>query len=90
MWLGRKGRLSDSGIEQMIARRSADAGLGRVYPHQFRHTSAHEFRDQGGSEGDSMYLFGWSSTAMPHRYGKSAAGARARRTHQRIRPGDKL
>lgn len=90
MWLGRKGRLSASGVEQLLARRSAQAGLARVHPHQLRHTAAHEFRDQGGSEGDLMYLFGWSSTAMAHRYGRSAAASRARRAHRRLRPGDQL
>lgn len=90
LWLGRKGALRGSGVEQMLARRSTQAGLPRVYPHQLRHTFSHEFRAQGGSEGDLMYLAGWTSTAMAHRYGQSAAEERARRSHRRIAPGDKL
>jgi integrase len=79
LWLAPRGRLKDSGVGQLLERRCREAGLPRLNPHRFRHTFAHEFRAQGGSEGDLMYLAGWSSTAMAHRYGKSAAAARARR-----------
>jgi integrase len=90
LWLGGKGALRDSGVSQMLARRCAQAGLDRLHPHQFRHTFSHEFRVEGGSEGDLMYLAGWKSTAMAHRYGVSAAAQRARDTHRRLGLGDKL
>lgn len=90
LWLGRKGGLGGSGVAQLLARRSRQAGMDRVHPHQFRHTFSHEFRDAGGSEGDLMHLAGWTSTTMAHRYGRSAAEARAQRAHQRIRLGDQL
>jgi site-specific recombinase XerD len=69
LWLGSKGRLGDSGIAQMLARRCRAAGLPRIHPHQLRHTWAHEERAAGLSEGDLMYLAGWKSSAMAHRYG---------------------
>jgi integrase len=90
LWIGPKGRLSDSGVAQVLARRCQQAGLPRLNPHRFRHTFSHTFRAAGGSEGDLMYLAGWSSTAMAHRYGKSAAAERARDTHRRLAPGDQL
>lgn len=90
LWLGRKGGLGGSGVAQLLARRSRQADMARVHPHQFRHTFSHEFRDAGGSEGDLMHLAGWTSTTMAHRYGRSAAEARAQRAHQRIRLGDQL
>jgi site-specific recombinase XerD len=62
LWLGVKGRLTDSGIAQMITRRSRQAGTGHIFPHRLRHTSAHAWMDNGGSEGDAMALFGWSSS----------------------------
>lgn len=43
-WLCLKERLSDSGTEQMIARRARAAGRGRINPHRFRHTFAHRWQ----------------------------------------------
>jgi integrase len=87
LWLGGKGALGDSGVSQLLARRCREAGLERLRPHQFRHTFSHEFRAEGGSEGDLMYLAGWKKTAMAHRYGASAAAQRAREAHRRLGSG---
>lgn len=90
MWLGKKGKLGDSGIAQLLYRRCEQAGIEPINPHRFRHTWAHEFRSQGGSEGDLMYLAGWSSTAMAHRYGNSAAAERAQKAARSLSLGDRL
>jgi site-specific recombinase XerD len=90
LWLGTRGPLGSTGVGQMLNRRCDAAGIDRVNPHRFRHTWAHTFRAEGGSEGDLMYLAGWSSTAMAHRYGRSAASERAQETARQLNLGDRL
>jgi integrase len=90
LWLGSKGALGDSGIAQMLNRRCDLAGVPHINPHRFRHTWAHLFRAEGGAEGDLMYLAGWSSTEMAHRYGRSAAMERAQDAARRVSIGDRL
>ncbi len=90
LWIGTRGPLSDSGVAQMLNRRADQAEVPRLHPHVFRHSWAHELKRAGASEGDLMALGGWTTSAMVHRYGKSAAIARAQDTGRRIALGDKL
>lgn len=90
LWLSPKGMLTESGVAQLLKRRCEQAGIPPIHPHQARHTFAHEFRAEGGGEGDLMYLAGWKSTAMAHRYGRSAAAERAQDSLRRLSLGDRL
>jgi site-specific recombinase XerD len=90
LWLGSRGRLTDSGVTQMLRRRCQEAGVPAVNPHRWRHTMSHYFLAAGGSEHDLAALHGWTSTQMVQRYAKSTAVDRAMATHERISPGDHL
>jgi site-specific recombinase XerD len=90
LWLGQRGRLTDTGVEQAIKRRGRQAGLVGLHPHLFRHTYAHDMLSAGMQEGDLMRLAGWKSRQMLGRYGASAADERARTAYKTLSPGDKL
>jgi site-specific recombinase XerD len=91
LWLGARGAsLTSSGLYQMLERRSIAAGIGRVHPHQLRHTAAHDFKVRGGSDDEAMALFGWESPAMPLVYGRSARVERALQASRRMSPADRL
>jgi hypothetical protein len=69
LWLGKRGRLTEWGLVMMLRRRGAQAGLPGLHPHQFRHTFAHQWLAQGGTETDLMRIAGWKSRQMLQRYG---------------------
>ncbi|MBA3362453.1 MAG: tyrosine-type recombinase/integrase [Acidimicrobiia bacterium] len=90
VWLGKKGKLTGSGIAQMLRRRCEQAGIDTVNPHQFRHTFSHKWLAAGGGEQDLMMLTGWKSRDMLARYGASTAAERARDAHQWLSPVERL
>ncbi|MFI6496816.1 tyrosine-type recombinase/integrase [Nonomuraea typhae] len=90
LWLGKKGRLNKSGIQQMLKRRGKQASVRNVHAHRFRHTMADDWLEAGGSEADLMRIAGWKSREMVGRYGRAAADRRAQASHARLSPGDRI
>jgi integrase len=74
----------------MLKRRSEQAGIEAIHPHQLRHTFAHMFLSAGGQESDLMRLAGWRSHAMVGRYAASAADQRARQAHAKLSPMEQI
>ena len=58
LWLGRTGRMTPSGVGQMVGRRGNEAGIPGLHPHILRHVFAHRWLAGGGNEGDLMRLAG--------------------------------
>lgn len=90
MWLGAKGRLTESGITQALRRRAPKAGIKHLHPHMLRHTAGHRWKVAGGTDGDAMRLFGWRSMEMVNRYGAKLADERAIDAARRLAIDDDL
>lgn len=86
LWLGRRGRVTGSGIYRAIQRRCEDANVPPIHPHQLRHTFAHMYLKGGGDSGNLMRVAGWRSPSMVLRYGASVAEERARDAHDHFSP----
>lgn len=93
LWLGTSGRntghFGAAGIQDMIERRGKDAGLGKISPHWFRRTFAHDWLNSGGSEADCMRIAGWKTRTMIERYAGELVAERVP-AHARRAPGDRL
>jgi site-specific recombinase XerD len=91
MWLGRKGRLAETGMAHLIRDRATEAGIvGRVTPHSFRHAYAHSMLSSGMQESDLMAIAGWKSRSMLTRYAASTRQERALKAARALSPVDRL
>lgn len=85
LWLGKKGRLTENGIAQLLRRRGRKAGLEGLHAHLFRHTFAHRELARGMQETTLMRLAGWKTRQMVGRYGASAGHERAIAEYRALR-----
>ncbi len=71
------GRLTPSGINQLLTRIGEQARVPGLRPHLFRHCWTHFMLADGVQEHDIMRLAGWSNTVQLARYGAALAEQRA-------------
>lgn len=91
LWLGRKGRLRETGLAELIRERGRQAGIAaRLHPHSFRHAYAHAMLAAGMQEHDLMAIAGWKSPAMLARYAASTRQERAIKAAKALSPVDRL
>lgn len=90
LWLGKRGRLTDSGIAQAIRDRGTRVGITGLHAHDFRHAATHHELAGGMNEADVMSKRGWDSPAMLRRYASTTANQRAIEASRKLALGDKL
>jgi site-specific recombinase XerD len=88
--IGRNGPMTPSGVYQVVHDRARAAGLPAIHPHQLRHAFATSWLAEGGNENELMLVAGWKSRTMIDRYTKATAVERARASHARLSPADRL
>ncbi|MBF8187343.1 tyrosine-type recombinase/integrase [Nonomuraea sp. K274] len=95
LWLGIQGRntahMSPEGLRDMLTRRGELAGIrGKVHPHRYRGTAAHELLKAGASDSDVQSIMGWKTREMVDHYAGDLAAERAREVHARLSPADRI
>jgi site-specific recombinase XerD len=91
LWIGKKGRLTESGLAELVRDRGLQAGIsGRVHPHMFRHAYAHMMLAGGMQETDLMAVVGWRSRDMVARYAASTRAERAIAAARALSPVDRM
>jgi site-specific recombinase XerD len=90
LWLGRRGRLTDSGLAQLVRDRGRRVGILDLHAHDFRHAATHHELAGGMNQADVMSKRGWDSPAMLRRYASTLANERAIEASRRLGLGDKV
>lgn len=77
LWTGQRGRLTTSGLTQVVLAVGADAGLEGLRPHRLRHTYATRLRQGGADPAQVQALLGHSSLDTAARYFRAGTAEKA-------------
>lgn len=91
LFIGDRGRITTGTVLVTVRKYGQLAGVGKVYPHMFRHTWVDALLREGATVLDVQYLGGWSSPQqVMTRYGIAGKRDRAILAHRKFSPGDRL
>lgn len=90
LWQGKKGKLTGSGVIQLVRRLSRDAGVEYKGVHAFRRAAAAQMKRLGMNDSDILEVMGWRDVTMLRRYTAAVAGELAQVAHRKFSPGDAL
>jgi hypothetical protein len=76
LWLGRRGGLTDRGVDHAVRHRGRLAGLPNLHPQRLRHTYVQQYLADGGTGRELMRLVGWKSRQLLGRYRTGALAER--------------
>jgi site-specific recombinase XerD len=88
LWLGRRGRLTDRGVDLAVRHRGRLGGLPALHAQRLRHTYVQQYLADGGSGRDLMRLVGWKSRQLLGRYRTNTVAERPPAAWRRL--GDRL
>lgn len=77
LWTGQRGRLTTSGLTQIVLAVGTDAGLPGLRPHRLRHTYATRLRQGGADPAQVQALLGHASLDTTARYFRAGAAEQA-------------
>jgi integrase len=90
LWLGQRGWVTPEGVYQVVHNRADAAGIPALHPHHLRHAFAWSWLAEGGNENELMLTAGWKSRITVDRCTRATAAERARASHARLSPADRL
>jgi site-specific recombinase XerD len=89
LWLGDRGKgFTYAALHKTLSLRAKDAGIEDFHPHRLRHTFAHRWLENEGSETGLMAVAGWARPEMLARYTKAKATDRAIAEAKRLNLGE--
>lgn len=68
LWIGQRGRLTESGLTKLVAAVGRDAGIKGLTPHDLRHTYATRLREDGHDPAQIQKLMGHALVETTARY----------------------
>ena len=90
LWQGKKGKINESGVFQMVRRLCHNAGVEFKGVHPFRRAAAAQMKRLGMNDSDILEVIGWKDVTMLRRYTAAVATELAQAAHVRYSPADAL